>query len=275
MGVMFDLLAEAPDIIDADRAKPLQFKTGTITFKDVSFGYKSDRMVLQNVSFEVPAGHKVALVGTSGSGKTTLSRLLFRFYDPLEGQILIDGQDVRTATQESVRQLIGIVPQDTVLFNESIFFNIQYGNLAAPEKDVYRAAKAAKIHDFILSLPEGYNTLVGERGMKLSGGEKQRVAIARTLLKRPKIFLFDEATSSLDTNTEKMIQDNLNEISKGCTTLAIAHRLSTIIDAHKIIVLDNGRIVEEGSHELLLKKKGVYAALWAKQSQKKVYDVSD
>lgn len=275
MAAMFDLLSEAPDIINSDTAKPLQFKAGAITFKDVSFGYKTDRMVLQNVSFDVPAGQKIALVGGSGSGKTTLSRLLFRFYDPVAGQILIDGQDVRTATQDSVRQLIGIVPQDTVLFNESIFFNIQYGNLEASEKDVYRAAKAAKIHDFILSLPEGYNTLVGERGVKLSGGEKQRVAIARTLLKRPKIFLFDEATSSLDTNTEKTIQDNLNEISKGCTTLAIAHRLSTIVDAHKIIVLDKGQVVEEGPHGALLKKKGVYATLWAKQSQKQGHDASD
>lgn len=268
MAAMFSLFDALPDIKDQADCADLVFKGGNVTFDRVSFSYGAGRDVLKDVSFDVPSGKKVALVGGSGSGKTTLSRLLFRFYDPLSGTVQIDGQNIKNVRQDSVRQMIGIVPQDTILFNESIFYNIQYGNIQATEADVHRVAKAAKIHDFILSLPEGYDTVVGERGVKLSGGEKQRVAIARTLLKKPKIFLFDEATSALDTHTEKALQENLNEISKGCTTLAIAHRLSTIVDAHKIIVLDKGRIVEEGSHHSLLKKKGYYAALWEKQSRK-------
>ena len=269
MRTMFALFHEVPDVVNEEEARTLTFQGGEIRFEHISFSYGNKREVLKDVSFTVPAGKKVALVGGSGSGKTTLSRLLFRFYDPDQGRIVVDGQDIKCVTQESLRRLIGIVPQDTILFNESIFYNIQYGNPEAEEKQVVQAAKAAHIHDFILSLPEGYNTVVGERGVKLSGGEKQRVAIARSLLKKPKIFLFDESTSSLDTHTEKAIQENLNEVSKGCTTLAIAHRLSTIVDAKKIVVMEHGRVVEEGSHHALLKQKGFYAALWAKQSQRK------
>jgi ABC-type transport system involved in Fe-S cluster assembly fused permease/ATPase subunit len=269
MDGMFSLLQEPIDIQGTSDNKNFIFKGGEISFEKVSFSYSKERKILKDISFQVPAGQKVALVGLSGSGKSTIARLLFRFYDVTEGEILIDGQNVKAVTQDSLRAVMGVVPQDTVLFNDTILYNIQYGNPHASFEEVQRAAQAAYIHDFILSLPQGYNTMVGERGLKLSGGEKQRVSIARTLLKKPKIFLFDEATSSLDTMTEKQIQNNLNEMSKGCSTLIIAHRLSTIIDAHKIIVLSEGEIIERGTHQTLLKKKGVYAAMWKKQSEGK------
>jgi ABC-type transport system involved in Fe-S cluster assembly fused permease/ATPase subunit len=269
MGAMFNIFQESSDVQDQKKAKDISFKGGTVTFNKVSFHYSSARSILKNVSFDIPAGKKVALVGVSGSGKSTISRLLFRFYDLVSGEVLIDGQDIKNVTQKSLRSLIGVVPQDTILFNDTIEYNIRYGNPEASFSSVQKSAKAAHIHDFIRSLPQGYDTIVGERGLKLSGGEKQRISIARALLKRPKIFLFDESTSSLDTQTEKKIQENLNEISKNCTTLAIAHRLSTIADAYKILVLSDGEIVEEGSHQALLKKNGLYASMWSKQSQEK------
>ncbi|MFN7663165.1 MAG: ABCB family ABC transporter ATP-binding protein/permease [Alphaproteobacteria bacterium] len=267
MADMFDLLKEPVEVRDVDHPHSLEFKGGEIVFKNVSFSYAPERPILKRVSFEVPAGKKVALVGASGSGKSTIARLLFRFYDRAAGDILIDRQDISQVSQSSLRKLIGVVPQDVVLFNETIYYNIQYGNPNATPKDVEQAARSAQIHDFIQSLPQGYNTKVGERGLKLSGGEKQRIAIARTLLKKPRIFLFDEATSSLDTATEKSIQASLNQISKGCSTLVVAHRLSTIVDAYKIFVLANGEIIEAGNHKELLKKRGAYAELWDKQSQ--------
>jgi ATP-binding cassette subfamily B protein len=238
---------------------------GKVRFEDVKFGYSAARPILKGISFEVPAGKTVALVGPSGAGKSTISRLLFRFYDIDDGAILIDGQDIRTVTQDSLRRAIGIVPQDTVLFNDTIFYNIAYGRPSASREEVEEAARLASIHDFVTSLPDGYETTVGERGLKLSGGEKQRVAIARTLLKRPKIFLFDEATSALDSQTEKAIQSSLSEVSQNYTTLVIAHRLSTVIDAHEIIVLRDGEIAERGSHTDLLASGGVYAAMWREQ----------
>ena len=267
MDGMFGLLKEPTDIQDLPGAQSLIFRGGEISFKDVVFSYSKERQILKGISFQVPAGKKVALVGPSGSGKSTIGRLLFRFYDVSEGEILIDGQNIQNVTQKSLRSVMGVVPQDTVLFNDSIYYNIQYGNPSASLNEVQSAAQSANIHKFIESLPQGYETMVGERGLKLSGGEKQRVSIARTLLKKPKIFLFDEATSSLDTTTEKYIQTNLNRISKDCSTLVIAHRLSTIIDAYKIFVLSAGKIVEEGTHKELLKQKGLYASLWEKQSQ--------
>lgn len=262
---MLDLIHEPCEITDKTGAKELNFKAGEITFKDVSFHYNKDRQILKDVTFTLPAGKTVAIVGSSGAGKSTISRLLFRFYDVSQGAILIDGQDIRDVTQESVRKLIGIVPQDTVLFNETIGYNIAYGRPSASQEDIIEAAKAAQIHDFIISLPEGYETKVGERGLKLSGGEKQRVAIARTLLKKPKIFLFDEATSALDTRTEKQIQESLYQLSHNFTTLIIAHRLSTIVDADTIIVLEKGKIIETGNHQELLALKGTYATMWQRQ----------
>lgn len=262
---MLDLIHEPCEITDKTGAKELNFKAGEITFKDVSFHYNKDRQILKDVTFTLPAGKTVAIVGSSGAGKSTISRLLFRFYDVSQGAILIDGQDIRDVTQESVRKLIGIVPQDTVLFNETIGYNIAYGRPSASQEEIIDAAKSAQIHEFILSLPEGYETKVGERGLKLSGGEKQRVAIARTLLKKPKIFLFDEATSALDTRTEKQIQERLYQLSHNFTTLIIAHRLSTIVDADTIIVLDKGKIIETGHHTELLALKGVYATMWQRQ----------
>ena len=264
---LFGILNIPIDIEDAPDAVDFSLSKGEIIFNHVSFSYNPDRQILKNVSFTVPAGKKVAIVGASGAGKSTIGRLLYRFYDVTEGSILLDGIDIKKMTQKSLRTHIGVVPQDTVLFNENIFYNILYGRPTASKEDVEKAATMANLTPFIEKLPDGYETTVGERGLKLSGGEKQRVAIARALLKHPKIFLLDEATSSLDTLTEKQIQDNLNKISKDHTTLAIAHRLSTIVDAHNIIVLENGEIVEQGTHKALLEKKGCYYHMWQKQSQ--------
>jgi ABC-type transport system involved in Fe-S cluster assembly fused permease/ATPase subunit len=264
---MFGFLEVKPEVSDQPEAPALRISKGEITFDDVSFGYNSDRIVLHNLSFTVPAGKTLAIVGSSGAGKSTISRLLFRFYDVKSGSICIDGQDIRNVTQHSLRKAIGIVPQDTVLFNDTIFYNIAYGNPNATFEDVERAARLAEIHSFINELPAGYDTAVGERGLKLSGGEKQRVAIARTILKNPPIFLFDEATSSLDTRTEKAIQLQLKAISANHTTLIIAHRLSTVIDADEIIVLDKGRIIERGTHQDLLKLENHYARMWSRQQE--------
>jgi len=266
---MFSVMEEPEEIKDVPDAKPINVSGGEICFENVSFSYQENRSILKDISFTIPAGKTLAVVGSSGAGKSTISRILFRFYDVIKGKILIDGQDIKIVTQQSLRRSIGIVPQDTVLFNDTIGYNILYGRMDATKAEMVEAAKQAKIHDFIESLPEGYDTTVGERGLKLSGGEKQRVAIARTLLKRPKIFLFDEATSALDTRTEKEIQENLREISKNKTTLIIAHRLSTIIDADEIIVLEKGKIVEKGNHQTLLKENGIYAAMWKRQQDKK------
>ncbi|MFA7680314.1 MAG: ABC transporter ATP-binding protein/permease [Pigmentiphaga sp.] len=267
MEKMFDLLGERQEVPDSPAATPLVPQGARVSFENVSFGYDPRRTILQQVSFEIPPGKTLAIVGASGAGKSTLSRLLFRFYDVDQGSIRIDGQDIRGVTQHSLRQAIGIVPQDTVLFNDTIFYNIAYGQPSASREDVERAARLAHIHDFILAMPDGYSTIVGERGLKLSGGEKQRVAIARTLLKQPAILIFDEATSALDTRTEKDIQHNLSEVSQGHTTLIIAHRLSTIIDADEIVVLDQGRVIERGRHEDLLAQQGRYAMMWRQQRE--------
>jgi ABC-type transport system involved in Fe-S cluster assembly fused permease/ATPase subunit len=267
MEKMFELLEIDREIADAPGAKALEVAGATVAFEGVEFGYDPRRPILKGMSFTVPAGRTVAIVGPSGAGKSTISRLLFRFYDPNAGRILIDGQDISAITQASLRSAIGIVPQDTVLFNDTIFYNIAYGRPGASVEEVERAAKLAHIHDFVLRLPDGYKTMVGERGLKLSGGEKQRVAIARTILKQPDILLFDEATSALDTHTEREIQANLREVSRGRTTLVIAHRLSTVIDADEIIVLDDGRIVERGRHGELLARRGAYAAMWTRQQE--------
>jgi ATP-binding cassette subfamily B protein len=264
---MFSLLEQHEEVKDKPDARPLAVNGGTIRFEQVDFGYNRNRQILHDVSFEVPAGRKVAVVGTSGAGKSTLSRLLFRFYDVWSGHITINGQDIRDVTQLSLRQAIGIVPQDTVLFNDTIYYNIAYGHPDASREEVIAAARAAHIHDFIETLPEKYETLVGERGLKLSGGEKQRVAIARTLLKNPIILVFDEATSALDSKTEKAIQAELRDLATDHTTLVIAHRLSTIMDADQILVMEQGRIVERGNHAELLARAGVYAHLWQLQLQ--------
>ena len=264
---MFDLMSVEREIADSPGALPLKIDGATLEFRDVHFGYDPRREILKGVSFTVPAGHTVAVVGSSGAGKSTLSRLLFRFYDVDAGQILIDGQDIRSVTQTSLRAALGIVPQDTVLFNDTITYNIAYGRPGATTSEIEAAARMAHIHDFILAMPDGYRTMVGERGLKLSGGEKQRVAIARTILKNPAITLFDEATSALDTNTEREIQTNLREVSRGRTTLVIAHRLSTIIDADEIIVLEAGRIAERGRHHALVAARGLYAEMWQKQQE--------
>ena len=267
MEAMFSLLEVDCEVLDNSNAGDLKAGPGEINFENVSFGYDERRPILHDISFSVLPGTKTAIVGPSGSGKTTISRLLFRFYDVSGGAIKIDGQDIRSVTQASVREAIGIVPQDTVLFNDTIAYNIEYGFPGCSEQSVVKAAKSAAIHDSILSTPDQYQTMVGERGLKLSGGEKQRVSIARTILKDPRIFLFDEATSSLDSLTEKEIQKSLNQISLERTTLVIAHRLSTIIDADEIIVLEAGRIVERGQHDHLLASDGVYASMWLRQQQ--------
>ncbi|HDL6515351.1 TPA: ABCB family ABC transporter ATP-binding protein/permease [Yersinia enterocolitica] len=262
---MLDLLMVKREITDRPNAPTLQLTKGEVRFDSVSFGYDPRRPILNKVSFTIPAGKTVAVVGASGAGKSTLSRLLFRFYDVTDGAIYIDDQDVRNVTQASLREAIGIVPQDTVLFNDTLRYNIAYGRTSSSFAEIERAAKLAHIHDFIISLPDGYETRVGERGLKLSGGEKQRVAIARTILKNPAILVFDEATSALDTHTEREIQAHLREVSRDHTTLVIAHRLSTIIDADEIIVMEAGAIVERGRHEELLLQNGRYSAMWQNQ----------
>ncbi len=266
MGEMFGLLGQPAEVNDAPNAKPIVVTGGEVTFDDVQFAYDPDRAILKGLSFTLKPGQRVAFVGPSGAGKSTIARLLFRFYDVTGGAVRIDGQDLRDVTQTSLHQMIGIVPQDTVLFNDTIYYNIAYGNPDAPQSAVEAAAKAAKIHDFIVSLPQGYATTVGERGLKLSGGEKQRVGIARTLLKNPPILVLDEATSALDTQTEQDIQVSLREMGQGRSVLMIAHRLSTIADADAIFVLEGGVITESGTHDALLAKGGKYAAMWARQS---------
>ena len=262
---MFDLLQEEQEIVDRPDASALQLRAGEVRFDSVSFGYDERRPILKNVSFTIPAGNTVAIVGASGAGKSTLSRLLFRFYDVSGGTVSIDGQDIRSLKQASLRAAIGIVPQDTVLFNDTLGYNIGYGKTGSSQEEIERAARLAHIHEFIVSLPDGYETRVGERGLKLSGGEKQRVAIARTILKNPAILVFDEATSALDTQTEREIQAHLREVSRDHTTLVIAHRLSTVVDADEIIVLEAGEIVERGRHDALLAANGRYAAMWQNQ----------
>jgi len=265
MQSMFKLLNADAEIVDKPGAADLAVAGGHVRFENVTFGYDARRSILHGVDLDVPAGKTLAIVGSSGAGKSTISRLLFRFYDIDSGAVKIDGQDLRDVTQSSVRAAIGIVPQDTVLFNDTIFYNIAYGRPTAAREEVEEAAKLARIHDFVLSLPDGYKTRVGERGLKLSGGERQRVSIARTILKRPKLLVFDEATSALDTRTEKEIQESLRQISAGVTTLVIAHRLSTVVDADQIVVLDKGAVVERGTHRDLLAADGVYAQMWRRQ----------
>jgi len=264
---MFKLLGQPPEVNDKPGAAPLSASKGAIRFENVHFAYDAARPILCGVDFEVPAGNMVALVGPSGAGKSTISRLLYRFYDIQSGRILIDGQDIRDVTQSSLRAAIGIVPQDTVLFNDTILYNIRYGRVNASDEEVFEAARLAQIHDFVMQLPDGYKSMVGERGLKLSGGEKQRVAIARTILKAPPILMLDEATSALDSFTEKEIQQSLEQIAKSRTTLVIAHRLSTVINADAILVMEKGRIVERGTHVSLLAAGGLYAGLWARQRE--------
>ena len=266
MGEMFLLLAQPAEVLDAPGAKPLVVRGGAVEFDNVSFAYDPERQILRGIGLRVSAGERVALVGPSGSGKSTIGRLLFRFYDVTGGTVRIDGQDVRDVTQASLHAVIGVVPQDTVLFNDTVYYNIAYGRPEATRGEVEGAARAAKIHDFIAGLPDGYDTRVGERGLKLSGGEKQRVGIARTLLKDPPILILDEATSALDTQTERDIQDSLREMGQGRSVITIAHRLSTIADADRIVVLEAGVVTEQGTHDALLAQGGRYAAMWAAQS---------
>ncbi len=265
MEKMFALLGQHREIADAPEAVPLVNRGGAVRFENVRFGYDADRTILHDVSFEVPAGKTLAIVGPSGSGKSTLARLMFRFYDVNAGRIVIDGQEIRSVTQKSLRAALGIVPQDTVLFNDTVQYNIGYGETSASRERIEAAAKAAHIHDFIVSTPKGYDTMVGERGLKLSGGEKQRVAIARTLLKNPPILIFDEATSALDSANERAIQAELQSAARNKTALVIAHRLSTVVDAHQILVMEQGRIVERGTHAELLALQGRYAQMWQLQ----------
>ena len=264
---MMGLLKIRPEIEDRPGAPALAVKRGMVAFRNVDFRYDPRREILRDVDFAVPPGARVAIVGPSGAGKSTIARLLFRFYDVSDGAIEIDGQDIRDVTQDSLRRAIGVVPQDTVLFNDTIYYNIAYGRPGAGRAEIEEAARLAHIHDFIAALPDGYQTMVGERGLKLSGGEKQRVAIARVILKAPKILVFDEATSALDTKTEREIQASLAEVAAGHTTLAIAHRLSTVVDADQILVIEAGRIVERGHHRELLARGGVYAEMWARQQE--------
>jgi ATP-binding cassette subfamily B protein len=264
---MFTLLHQNAEVADPPDAPMLKVPAGAIAFEGVDFGYDPRRPILHGVDFAVPAGQSVAIVGPSGAGKSTISRILFRFYDVTAGRVTIDGQDIRAVRQDSLRAAIGIVPQDTVLFNDTVYYNIAYGHPEADREAVIEAARLAQIHDFVDGLPDGYDTVVGERGLKLSGGEKQRVAIARTILKDPKILLFDEATSALDTKTEREIQRSLHEVSRGRTTLMIAHRLSTVVDADQILVMEEGRIVERGRHDALLASGGRYAEMWQRQQE--------
>ncbi len=269
MAAMFDLIDTPAEIVDAPDAPELIVTTGHVRFENVRFGYEPSREILHGIDIDVPAGTTVAVVGPSGAGKSTLSRLLFRFYDPTGGRITIDGQDIAKVTQHSLRRAIGIVPQDSVLFNDTVGYNIAYGRDGATQTEVEAAARGAAIHDFIASMPEGYATRVGERGLKLSGGEKQRVAIARTLLKDPPILILDEATSALDSRTEAAIQDTIRTIERGRTSIVIAHRLSTIVDADQIVVLDSGRVAERGTHAQLLRKGGLYAEMWTRQQSER------
>ena len=264
---MTALLAVKPEIVDRPDATDLEIRSGAVAFHGVDFRYDLRRPILSDVDFHVAPGATVAIVGPSGAGKSTIARLLFRFYDVNAGSIEIDGQDIRNVTQDSLRRAIGVVPQDTVLFNDTIYYNIAYGRPGATQAEIEEAARLARIHDFITTLPDGYETMVGERGLKLSGGEKQRVAIARVILKAPQILVFDEATSALDTKTEREIQASLAEVSTGRTTLVIAHRLSTIVDADEILVLDRGHIIERGHHTELLLRRGIYATMWARQQE--------
>jgi ATP-binding cassette subfamily B protein len=264
---MFDVLGVRQEVADKPGALPLNVAHGEIRFENVVFAYEPERTILKGISFTVPAGKTVAVVGPSGAGKSTISRILYRFYEIESGRVMIDGQDIRDVTQDSVRAAIGIVPQDTVLFNDTIAYNIRYGRIGASDEDVRGAARMAQIEPFIRHLPDGFDAMVGERGLKLSGGEKQRVAIARTILKNPPILMLDEATSALDTHTEREIQSALREVSRNRTTLVIAHRLSTVVDADEILVLDHGQIVERGRHGELLAKGGAYAAMWNRQRE--------
>jgi ATP-binding cassette subfamily B protein len=269
MEQMFRLLEVARDIDDRPGAVTLAAHgaAGEVRFEDVHFGYRPDRPILKGVDFTIPAGRKLAIVGPTGAGKSTISRLLFRFYDVTEGRVCIDGRDIRDVTQDSLRAAIGVVPQDTVLFNDTIRYNIAYGSVGATQDQIEHAARLAQVHDFVMSLPDGYDTRVGERGLKLSGGEKQRVAIARTILKDPRILILDEATSALDTRTEQDIQAALRAVARDRTTLVIAHRLSTVVDADEIIVLQDGRVAERGRHAALLARGGLYARMWALQAE--------
>jgi ATP-binding cassette subfamily B protein len=272
---MMSLLKIRPEIENRPDAAALIVERGAVAFRAVDFRYDPRREILRAVDFTVAPGASVAIVGPSGAGKSTIARLLFRFYDVTDGAIEIDGQDIRDVTQDSLRRAIGVVPQDTVLFNDTIYYNIAYGRPGASRAEIEEAARLAHIHDFIAALPDGYQTMVGERGLKLSGGEKQRVAIARVILKAPKILIFDEATSALDTKTEREIQASLAEVAAGHTTLMIAHRLSTVVDADQILVLDHGRIVERGTHRELLARGGVYAEMWARQQEAARREIED